>query len=113
MSSDDYVRSALADLPDFISVTLLSQLTGISEQRIYARRVIQKSDKDKADVLPPPFLVPNSKTLRFTKAAVIDWFLSINTTQEQVKPVTGCRGRPLGSKNRKGKGRQALESAAR
>ena len=109
-SQQAYAEAALADLPDLVDVQLLSKLTNLSEQRIYSRRVQQKTCE--YGILPAPFLVPGTTGLLFTRQAVIDWFLN-NQGPQQIKTLSGKRGRPKGSKNRRGIGRAALEGGTR
>lgn len=110
----DSVRAVLAGLPDTVTIEALAALMGWKNQTIYCKRVAWKRDPSiLPESLPQP---PGSRKVLFAKMAIFNWMMGVEGQQDaaptpEKKPYGGKpRGRPLGSKSRRGIGRAELEA---
>lgn len=112
--STDYIALLLADRPEIIDAAELARLCGWKDYKAVHQKKhrIPRDDrgrvKDEFQGTLLPFLIvpPGGGRLIFTKQAVYDWFKNGGPQVSTVKR----RGRPPGSKSRRGTGRAELEA---
>lgn len=112
----DYLADFLNGFPDVIDADLLAQICGWKNNRIVHQRKARLPKDEQGRVLPEfqgtllPWLIqaPGGARYVFTRKAVYDWMASNGPARTTIKK----RGRPKGSRSRRGIGRAELEARA-
>lgn len=110
----DYLADFLNGFPDIIDAELLAKICGWKNSRIVHQRKARLPKDEEGRVLPEfqgtllPYLIqaPGGARYVFTRKAVYDWIKSSGPARTTIKK----RGRPKGSKSRRGIGRAELEA---